>query len=752
MTGRQLRIVISTLIATVLAVVVASVLLGGGSAHALPGVLYVATDGICGGASPCHSTVQDAVDAAHPGDEIRVAQGDYPIQIGSDQVVYVDKSLTIRGGYTTSDWDTPNPEANPTELNALAQGRVMMISGTVGVTIEGLRLTYGSAASLGGHSCYGDKDAGGGIYIDGASVVISHTMVMTSSASNGHGGGIYVKESPSLTIKNATIQGNSAGEGGGLYLKNAQVSVGESDILDNDAAGYWGACTTGGAGFFISGGVVEVYSATVRDNECDPTLHGGGFRVDDGTVTVRDSTIADNRGMVGGGFEISSYATVDVRLLDNTITSNSSGYGGAGLYGSLYSGSLYVADNQVLGNTAASYGQGGGLHVDGPAEILNNTIQGNSASNTAANGGGAFLNRGPILFQGNTVVGNSTRDNAVGGQGGGLYIAGDNITVTQNVIQDNVAQAGFGSDGDGGGIYVAADAILINNIVTDNQVGGSSGHGSGIYVEGAAPTFYHTTVANNTGGDGSGVYIDNDSNPGQATLYNTIVADQTVGVMVSGGSPQNLATLYGVLWSGNSSKTSGTMFAFYEVDGAPAFKDPVGLDYHIGDGSKAIDAVVSEANVPTDIDGQTRPHYSASDLGADEWWPLLAVKTASPDTVEPGGVMTYFLTLTNATAAPMAVSLSDALPPEVSCTGQLTYTNGSGACVSDVITWNGTVLTTTATLITWPAGVGSDVSAGITITNTAAVTDTHGVFQTGPALVVVPYRNVYLPLVLRVYR
>ncbi|MBN1812031.1 MAG: DUF11 domain-containing protein, partial [Anaerolineae bacterium] len=178
---------------------------------------------------------------------------------------------------------------------------------------------------------------------------------------------------------------------------------------------------------------------------------------------------------------------------------------------------------------------------------------------------------------------------------------------------------------------------------------------------------------------------------------------------------------------------------------------PAGYDYHIGDGSMAIDAVVSEANVLTDIDSQTRPHYTASDLGADEWWPLVAVKTVTPDTAEPGEVVTYTLTLTNATLASMTVRLTDTLPAQVNYAGPLSHNNGSGSYAAGIVTWTGDVLTTTPTLITWAVEIGADVTGGITITNTAVVSDPHGLFQTDPALVVVPqrYYYVYLPLVLR---
>ncbi|MCX7707998.1 MAG: hypothetical protein N2204_08335, partial [Anaerolineae bacterium] len=84
------------------------------TAAALPSatVRYVAPGGACGGVTPCYATIQAAVDAAAAGDEIRVAAGTYSgvtARGGSTQVVYLDKALTLRGGFTTANWTTPNP-------------------------------------------------------------------------------------------------------------------------------------------------------------------------------------------------------------------------------------------------------------------------------------------------------------------------------------------------------------------------------------------------------------------------------------------------------------------------------------------------------------------------------------------------------------------------------------------------------------------------------------------------------------------
>ena len=67
--------------------------------------------------APCH-TVQYAVDQAIPGGEIRVAAGTYTdigTRAGVTQVVYISKTLTLRGGYTT-DFTARNPDVYKTVL------------------------------------------------------------------------------------------------------------------------------------------------------------------------------------------------------------------------------------------------------------------------------------------------------------------------------------------------------------------------------------------------------------------------------------------------------------------------------------------------------------------------------------------------------------------------------------------------------------------------------------------------------------
>ena len=111
---------------------------------------------------PCDYTViQDAVDAASDGDVIKVAAGTYDDinhHGGLAQVVYIVKSVTIQGGYTTAFTEPPDPVANPTTLDAGGMGRVIYIEGMINPTIAGLRITGGEAKDLGSPIGF---DAGG---------------------------------------------------------------------------------------------------------------------------------------------------------------------------------------------------------------------------------------------------------------------------------------------------------------------------------------------------------------------------------------------------------------------------------------------------------------------------------------------------------------------------------------------------------------------------------------------------------------
>jgi fibronectin-binding autotransporter adhesin len=626
------------------------------------GILYVSsTDPACGGQSPCYTTIQDAVDAASDGDVIKVAAGVYTgvqTRASITQVVYLSKSLTIQGGYTTADWNTSDPDANLATLDAQGLGRGLVISGVITATVEGLRITGGDAAGLGGGFPLG-SDAGGGVCIYTATVTISNCVVYSntgSTAASGYGGGLYLAHSAASLNGNMVISNTAStagsGRGGGLYLAHSDGTLSGNTVKGNTASTaraadggglyFWSStatlsgnmvqgntASTGsigfGGGLYFSGGAATLSGNTVQGNTAsNPGWGHGGRSYPLGGDAIQCGEI-DIVGAGGGLYLSGSTAT----LSSNTVISNTASTVAGGVGGglSLYSSTATLNGNTVQGNTAStgaglySGGVGGGLQLRrSSATLSGNTVQGNTASTASiGEGGGLYILRSTSTLSDNMVQGN-TASTADCGIGGGLSLADSDATLSDNTVISNTATMNPTAAGRGGGLWIwgSSPFTLTNNLVASNH---ANTEGSGLWFKGesAYPTsghLRHTTIADNNGGSGQGVHAGDYTT---LAFTNTIIAGHDiVGITVTTGST---ATLEATLWYNSGSQIGGGGYIFtgtISVDGDPAFVNPSAWDYHLTAGSPAIDAGV-DAGVRTDIDGDSRPQGTGYDIGADEY-------------------------------------------------------------------------------------------------------------------------------------
>jgi hypothetical protein len=154
-------------------------------AQAGTGIVRVALAGAdvagCGGiAAPC-ATIQFAVDEALAGEEIRIAGGTYSgvtLRDGTNQHVYISKTLTLRGGYAITDWLVSDPVANPTILDAESGGRVILAKAPL--TVENLSLINGNF-----------NNSGGGLFAD-FDLTMTIVNVLSNTATSFQGGGVGV--------------------------------------------------------------------------------------------------------------------------------------------------------------------------------------------------------------------------------------------------------------------------------------------------------------------------------------------------------------------------------------------------------------------------------------------------------------------------------------------------------------------------------------------------------------------------------
>ncbi|HBY94994.1 MAG: right-handed parallel beta-helix repeat-containing protein [Ardenticatenaceae bacterium] len=344
------------------------------AALASPGIRYVATRGVDAGActlpeSPCR-TVQYAVDVASPADEIWVASGVYTsvksLAIGN-QVVFINKPVIIRGGYSATSWNRPGGVASGTILDAMGQGRVVSIIAARTVVLDGLGITGGDASGLGGG--LNDEAAGGGIYSFTSTLWINNSWIAGNKADAG--GGVFLSQSHARFTGN-TIAGNIARiNGGGIYLSNSPTLILDGNSVVKNVA------RRNGGGLILDHSQALLDGNTVADNRAP---YGGGLGLEYSAASLIGNVIRRNGATQvietassydGGGLAVSHS---DAVLDNNVIAENSAAGRGAGLF--VWASRLRLRHTTLAGNTG---GDGSGLHVlaswDQPSEVaLANTI------------------------------------------------------------------------------------------------------------------------------------------------------------------------------------------------------------------------------------------------------------------------------------------------------------------------------------------------------------------------------------------
>jgi hypothetical protein len=329
------------------------------------------------------SSIQNAVDAATPGEVIQIAQGVYNgvhAQAGITQVVYISKSITLRGGYN-DDFSAQNPLSYPTTVDAQGQGRVLVIVGSgISPTIEGLRITGGAAPD--------PLDKGAGVYVEDAGGIISGNLIYSNTA-DYYGGGLYLSWSAARLINNDILSNTaSVGSGGGVEL-NGGTPIVEGNTIQNNKTEY------DGGGVYISGNDVTLRGNTITDNEAG---FGGGVYVINSSLTLERNVIGGNTASSGGGLY---FWDSESRLVNNVIIDNEGTWRGAGVCVAQGAAPRLI-HTTIARNSGGSTGDGSGVTVvddtsnpgtgDVSSILMTNTIlMGHTIGITVASGCTATL-------------------------------------------------------------------------------------------------------------------------------------------------------------------------------------------------------------------------------------------------------------------------------------------------------------------------------------------------------------------------
>jgi parallel beta-helix repeat protein len=300
---------------------------------------YVAPTGVdssnCSISTPCRR-IQQAVANAVAGDEIRAAAGLYT------GTVTLGKNLTLQGGFTTTNWITPNPSQNPTIIDAQNSGSALDVSGGVIATVNGFHLTGGNSLV-----------SGGGVNNQGI-LTLTDDRIYGNTAF-GNGGGIAngsAGVAARLTLSRSRIYSNTASlPGGGLAVISGTVLVEAAEIFSNSTAS-----GVVGGGISVVNGDVTVRSSLVYRNSVSNNA-GGGIWIQNGNVKLENNTIYDNRSANGQGGGIGAFQGT-VAITNNLILTNTASISGGGIYN--YGAALNVAYTDFFGNSPDHMADGSG--------------------------------------------------------------------------------------------------------------------------------------------------------------------------------------------------------------------------------------------------------------------------------------------------------------------------------------------------------------------------------------------------------
>ena len=468
-----------------------------------------------------YTTVQAAIDAAAAGDEIRIASGIYTDVIsraGQWQIAYVTRSVALRGGFTTTNWFTPDLSLNSVTLDAGAAGRVIYVGAGLTVTLEGLRARSGAITGN-----------GGGIYA--ASPLTLTQMNVLSNNASGYGGGLYAQSSVALSGTHLSANIAVTG-GGGAYVLGDLIAAG-SQFINNTAQ------KSSGGGLYAVGAIRLLDTQFLSNTAVTaPAISGagGGGAYGLGTVTAQATWFQNNSGnSYGGGL----YAGGTLIITGGGFISNTAAQGGgayaagvASLAGGVFDrndaqsegGGLWAQSQTALSGTTFTsnttrLGDGGGVLVKAGALTAAGAV---FAANFAdGNGGGASVPSGHAFLTAGLFERNSTR--RLGGAG--AYV-GVNLAVTGTRFLSNTAQSStaFGGgasanratlqsaqfeanrSGSAGGLYVSVDLTDTDSLFLRNSATSTLGNGGGLYSLGGAVLVATRFERNQAGQSGGGLY------------------------------------------------------------------------------------------------------------------------------------------------------------------------------------------------------------------------------------------------------
>ena len=321
------------------------------------------------------TALQAAIDAASPGDELKVQAGTY---VGN---FTMKEGVNVSGGWNAG-FTAQTDYA--TILDANESGRVVNQDAAFSTLTVWSNLTIQNGNVTG---------TGGGVLLC-ANGQVKHCTISHNTATT-QGGGVYCDDSNAgVVIDDCIISYNSANQGGGLRIKGVvqNSTVEQNTITDSGGGMHLQAATAinclvrnnsakGGAGIRAYGGVVK--ECTIENNTTT-TSNTGGVMLQNGAAmynsVIRNNSCGENTGGVRMTYDNSKSCTMaNCLIAGNSATGT---IGGVSLEGGVH----YVYNNTIVNNSQSSSSNtnrcGVRLNVGAALEFADNIVWGNKANGT----------------------------------------------------------------------------------------------------------------------------------------------------------------------------------------------------------------------------------------------------------------------------------------------------------------------------------------------------------------------------------
>jgi len=338
-------------------------------------ILYVGAD--WPGSSYKYATIQDAVTASIPGDEIWVEQGTYTLS----STIAISKSISLYGGFTGS--ETSRADRNWTTHVTTVDGNNSVrcfqftITSTGTAVIDGFTITKGNTIS--------DSSNGAGIAngieggsADGGNLTVAN-CIFTLNSSGKHGA-ISNETNGNLTVTNCTFSTNTAVNRAGGINQNtsaATMTVTGCTFSENSAG---------------NGGAIYVRDTSIGDSsitDCvfsknQATTGDGGAIIADQNITITRCTFDQNSGVRNGIF--GGRGNKSAVFTNCVFSKNSTKFGVICLNGTGTLGTVKVMNCTFTGNTLISGGKGGAIYTTAPGgtgsvfTVTNSILWGNNGN------------------------------------------------------------------------------------------------------------------------------------------------------------------------------------------------------------------------------------------------------------------------------------------------------------------------------------------------------------------------------------